>query len=410
MVILGANSLKKLTIEENDCMQRIEEYTLDPLYQLEEIRMTQQTQFGDLLNFTGISQLNQLRTLTLSSNSFGSSINAETFKGCTRVKTIDLSNSSIETIGNGSFDHMIETLSFLDLSNNRLTHLPTSLLTNLTRPNIQIFLSNNFWQCDCDAVELQSWYANNSNLVFDPPLMCDTIPWENGKEITEVDLSMCEPNSTTTDIAVTNTTPTTSTTPYPFLERLDCVHDKYPPGHLYLQKVYQYFTVKQVAMGKVVVEISSPDSTSTLSMVVINDKDEAECRYDVIRQMFFDNLDPKSTYIFCLIQKASHGTSPRNCYPFQFDHAHSVWGHDDIIIILVCSIVLSVVLGLLSGWLLSSRYHRLFKAKESLQYQSSARSTSKTATEIEDFNSSITSEYLAGKYGLETSANLKRLR
>lgn len=392
-------------------MQLVEEHTLDPLYQLEEIRMTHQTRFGNLLNFTGTSQLNQLRVLTLSSNSFGASLNAETFRGCTSVETINLSNSSIQTIGNGTFDHMIETLTFLDLSNNHLTHLPADLLQHFVRPEMQISLSNNFWQCDCGAVQLQSWYVQNSELVSDCPLMCDAVRTEQLKVITEVDLSMCEWNLPTT--APTDTTKTSETTPslptpYPLLERLDCWNEKYSTGHLYLQKVYQYFSVKQVEMGKVIVEITAPDSG--LSMVVINDKDEAECRYDINRQMTFDHLDPHSAHIFCLMQKTSHGTSPRNCYPFIFEDAHSVWGHDDIIIILVCSIVLSLVVGLLTGWLLSYRFHRLFKAKESLQYQSSARSTSKTATEIEDFHSSITSDYLAGKYGLETSANIKRLR
>lgn len=409
----GANSLKKISFEENDLMQHIEEYTLDPLYQLEEMTMMQQPRFENLLSLTGTTQLKQLRTLTLSFNNFNSSINADTFKGCSRVEILNLSNSAIQTIGIGSFEHMVETIQFLDLSNNQLKHLPTNLLANLIRrPNMKINLSDNLWSCDCDSLELQSWFIDNSSLIFDYPLMCD-MP-DQGREITDVDLSMCESSSTTStdsetgDITTnTRTTPVTtaSTPPHPpFLERLDCLNEKYSSGQLYLEKVYQYFSVKQVEMGKVSVEIGSPDDT--LSMVVINDKDEAECRYEINRQMTFDKMDPNAAHLFCLIKKNSYATSPRNCYPFHFDDTLSIWGHDEIIIALVCSIVLSLVAGILCGWLLSWRYQRIFKAKKIPPYQSSARSTSKTATEIEDFDLSITSDYRAGRYG----PNSKHLR
>lgn len=403
-VFEGANSLQRLTLDKNDAMQIIEEHTLDPLYNLEEMNMTRQTQLLDSLNVTGTTQLRQLRALTLSFNSFGSSINADTFKGCTRVEILNLSNSSIETIGIGSFDPMIETIRSIDLSNNQLKHLPADLLTNLIKQSIQIYLSNNLWNCDCDSLALQSWYVSNESLIMDS-LICDTPTKE---EIKDVDLSICESYSTTLTSDGTTLKTTESTIPSPFLDRLSCVNEKYSSGHLYLERSYQYFNVKQVEMGKVLVEISSLDST--LSMVVINDKQQAECRYDINRQMTFDNLNPNAGHLFCLIKKFSYGTSPWNCYPFHFDDTKSIWGHDEIIIALVCSIVLSFLAGVLCGWLLSRRYQRVFKAKASLQYQSSERSASKAVTEMEDFNSSITSDYNAGRYVLDGGSNSKRLR
>lgn len=392
-VFEGANSLKKLILEENNHMVQIEEYTMDPLYQLEEIEMWEQTQFENLVNFTGTTQLKQLRRLTLRFNNFGSSINADTFRGCTHVETLILSNSFIQTIGIGSFDHMVETIRYLDLSNNLLKHLPTDLLEHLIRPNMQIFLSNNSWHCDCDSLQLQLWSQSPSS-VFNSPVICDMPPLEPTKPITEVDLSACYSNSTSS--TETSESPTTRGTPAPLLERLNCISEK-ESDCLYLEKTYQHISIKQVEMGKVLVLLSSPDPT--LSLVIRNDKDEAECLYNITRQMTFSNLDPNSVHQFCLIKRTSYATSPMNCFSFRFYDQSSIWGHDEIIIALVCSIVLSLVVGVLCGWLLSCRYQRVFRGKESLQYQSSARSTSKTATEIEEFNSSVTSDYLAGKYG-----------
>lgn len=392
-VFKGAHNLKKITLEENNILRLVEENTLDPLYQLEEVKIKLQKGLEDLLNVTGTTQLKQLRTLTLSFNNFSTSITAETFKGCTHVETLILSNSSIQTIGFGSFDPMAATIQFLDLTNNQLKHLPTNLLTNLIRPGVQIDLSDNLWNCDCDALQLQLW-VNESSQIFNYPLVCDMPAWEKNREITEVDLvSICAPDSTTS----TQSLDITTNPNMPFVERLNCIDENYASGYLYLEKVYQYFTVKQIGIGKVSVEISSPDAT--LSMVVINDKDDAQCRYDLHRQMFFENLDPNSVHQFCLIKKESYSTSPKNCYPFHFENTSSIWSHDEIIIALVCSIVLSLVVGILGGWLLNWHYQRVFKAKESLEYNSSPRSSSKTGTEIEDFNSSVTSDYIAGRYG-----------
>lgn len=398
-VFEGANSLKKLTLDENLYLKDIEEYTLDPLYQLEEMQLTQQKQIRNLFNFTGTTPLKQLRTLHLTSNNFGSSIDAETFTGCTSVEYLGLAHSFIQTIGIGSFDHMAETIRFLDLTNNHLQQLPTNFLANFIRLNVHVyvFLGDNLWHCDCDSFELQSLFINVTSLIFPSPLVCNT-PWfEYGKVITDVDLSLCDldsessPDTTRSDDYVT--TPETSAPQASFLERLNC--GKYGNGYLYLERVYQYFSVKQVEMGKVSVEISFPDST--LSMVVINDKEDASCRYDLNRQMTFDNLDPRTAHLFCIVLKTSSTTSPMNCNPFHFVDASSIWEQDKIIIALVCSIVLSLMVGSLCGWLLIYRYQRVFKAKESLQYHSSAKSTSKTEY------STITSDNVAGRYGLDTN-------
>lgn len=409
-VFEGASSLKKLVMQGNEFMRTIEPSTLDPLYQLEEIWMVKQPEFGDLVNLTGYTHLKNVRTLKLNSNNFTTSIVAETFKGCTSVESMNLSDSSIETIGIGTFDHMAETIRMLDLRENKLKHLPSKLLTPMLRPDVQIFLSNNLWHCDCDALELQTWSTHYLGVIADCPLLCDMPPSEKMSYMSEVDLGSCEDASTEmTESTVENTYSTTSSQPPSYTESLECCsNDKYASGSLNLGIVYQYFTVKQVEMGAVLVEISAPDLS--LSMVVISDKDHRQCRFDVTRQMTFDKLDPNAAHLFCLIRKTSDATSPLNCYPFHFDDTKSIWSHDEIIIALICSIVLSLVVGLLCGWLLSCRYQRVFKAKEPLQYRVSARSTSKTATEIEDFNSSITSDYFTGRYGSVKGANAKRLR
>lgn len=419
-VFEGANNLKTLTLEGNEDLQLIEKYTFDSLYQLEEVRMVEHPKLGSLQNFTGISQFNLLRTLTLSSNNFGESINAGTFKGCSQVEALNLANSSIKVIPPGTFNPMINTLRFLDLSNNQIKHLPGELFR--IGQSAQIFLANIPWVCDCSSLELQMWYKNSSDLIVDAPLYCDMPPLEHGKEVLDVDLSNCDdytsvapppperPSTTANTLDTTQTTVAVSTSapPSSFTHPLECSNDKYALGYLYLEKVYQYFSVTKVGTGKVSVEISSPDSS--LSMIVTNNKDEACCRYNINRQMTFDGLDESAVYVFCLIKKTSSGTSPKNCLPFHFESTTSIWGHDEVIIALVCSIVLSLIVGILCGWLLSCKYKRTFKRRESLQYQSSGRSPSKTVTEFEDFGSYVAPDYFAGKYGSDFGSNGNRLR
>ncbi|KAJ6642362.1 Leucine-rich repeat-containing protein 4C [Pseudolycoriella hygida] len=398
----GANSLKKLTFEQNIAMQEAEENVLDPLYQLEEMIMTQQPQFENSMNLTGAARLNRLCSLSLTLNNFSSSINANTFKGCVHVQTLRLASSSIQTIGDGSFDHMMETIMLLDLSNNQLKHLSPDLLANLIKPNMKIYFQSNLLDCGCDSLELQLWLANIPSSTFNSSMVCH-MP-EQGTQLTDVDLSFCAP--ITSPAHPTYTSEKTTEQMTSILDRVNCVNEKQSSGQLYLEKIYQYFSVKQVEMGKVSVDISSPDAT--LSMVAINDNNEAVCRYDIYRQMTFDNLDQTSAHTFCLIKKDSYTTSPKNCFSFRFQDTRSIWGHDEIIIALVCTMVLSLIVGVLCGWLLSCRYQRFFKAKESVKYQSSERSTSRTVTEIEDFSSSITSDYRSGKYALDDGS--KRLR
>lgn len=420
-VFEGASSLKRVLLTNNQYMQVFEENVLDPLYHLEDLKMTGQTRFENLINMTGTTQLKNLRTLTLDNNNFGSTINAETFKGCNSVETLILSNSSIQAIGIGSFDHMAATIQFLDLSHNQLTHLPSNLLENMIKPNMQFYLSFNLWHCDCETFELRWWDVSNSSAIIDSPLMCETPAMENGTEVGNADHIMCQPTTTETTPTITtpteatttptettstpetptvpdNTTsgwPSTTTMQPPNLDRVNCMYDK----HLYLEKVYQYFNVKQLEMGKVSVETNIPDNS--LSMVVVNDNEEDRCRYDINRQMIFDNLNPNSAHIFCLVKKNSYSTSPKNCLAFNFNQTNSIWYHDEIIIALSCSIVLSLIVGILIGWLLSCRYHRVFKAKESLQYQSSTTSRKTTSEDL-----SI-SDYHGGKFSLDSGPTLR---
>lgn len=402
-VFEGVSSLKILRLTNNTAMQVIEESALEPLYQLEDLRIISDNHFENVINVTGTTQLKYLHTLKLTANNFGTTINAETFKGCINVVTLDLSNSLIQTIGIGSFDHMIETIQYLDLRKNQLTYLPSNLLENMIKPNMEFYLSLNLWNCECDYLQLQWWDVSNTSSIIDSPLMCETP--ENDTEIANADRSICEPipsettltptttpDPTTEDPTPENTTPTLKP---PNVDRVNCMYDKY----LYLEKVYQYFDVKQLEMGKVSVETNYFDQS--LSMVLVNDNEEAQCRYDLNKQMIFDNLNPNSVHIFCLVKKNSYTTSPKNCVAFNFTETLSIWGHDEIIIALVCSIVLSLIVGVLIGWLLSCRYNRFFKAKESLQYKSS---TTSRKTVSEDLS---ISDYNGGKFSLDGGTNLR---
>lgn len=397
----GLNNLRTLSLYGNNQMKAVEAKVLEGLYKLEEFTMEDSTLLSDLNNITEKIQWMYLRSLRLSKNCLLSTIKKPTFKGCTQVELLNLSNSEIDAIGPQSFEPMEATIEVLDLSNNHLIHLPSGLLENMIRPNSRFLLSKNLWDCECVSLELQGYEINNPNLIVDGPLICETPRYVKDFEMRNVSLSQCF-----------STTPSYSSTPYttpadapPNLDRFKCFDqtDSYSSFSIAVETEYQFFNIKQEAVGKVSIEISYPDQS--LALVFINDHNyEASCQYDLKRVMTFDSLYPKAGYLFCLIKKTSYFTSPRNCVPFHFNDTNFFWSRDKIIIALVCSFALAFILGLIIGWLIICRYRRAFKSKDVLRYESSRNSRTKIITD--DFNS--WSNYNRGTfYTNNASANLR---
>lgn len=369
----GLNKLKTLSLYGNLQMAVIEGKALEGLYQLEEFVMEEHRQFTDLKNVTGEFELNYLHSLKLSKNSFQSIIKKPTFKGCNRVKLLNLSNSEIDAIGPDSFEPMDKTLEVLDLSNNRLKHLPNRLLENMIRPNVQFYLSHNLWNCNCESTELQGYDLKNCSLIVDGPLTCETPV--NGTQMRDVPLFDCF----TTTTSFTPIMEQSTTKPPPNYEHFKCVDqtDSYQSTYIAVETEYQFFNIKQEGIGKVSIEINYPDAS--LALVFINDHDyETKCQYELKRKMFFDSLNTKAGHLFCLIKKSSYNTSPRNCLPFHFNDTSFTWDRDRVIITLVCSFALAILIGVIIGWLLICRYRRAFKSKEVLIHESSRNSKTKT--------------------------------
>lgn len=370
----GLNNLKSLSLYGNTHMTAIEENALDPLYQLEEFIMEDHKQLSDLNNVTGKIHWKYLHSLILTKNSFRSTIKKPTFKGCNGVKILNLSHSGIDTIGPESFDPMDKTIEVLDLSYNTLKHLPSGLLANMIRPNLQLYLGNNLWDCNCAAAELQEYELNNYRLICDAPLICETPSWQKENQMRNVSLIECFETTSSTDETLPSTSAFATTTPVT-LEYLRCSNGTSSiPHFIALDTEYQFFNIKQEELGRVSIQIHSPDSS--LAMVVINDHDyAARCEYDLKKTIFFDSLNPVAGHLFCLIKKTSYATSPRNCLPFHFfNGTNMVWSRGKIVITVVCSLALAIVLGAIIGWLLICRYRRVFKSKNILRCDSSRNS------------------------------------
>ncbi|XP_067145416.1 uncharacterized protein [Centruroides vittatus] len=83
-----------------------------------------------------------------------------------------LSNNSLTSLN----DWIIpEYLSFLTLDGNRLSELPSSLMTHVDNlSNFSIFLSRNEWKCDCHSVRFKKWFTRNLLKIRDSEnVTCD---------------------------------------------------------------------------------------------------------------------------------------------------------------------------------------------------------------------------------------------
>lgn len=358
--LAGLNVLKSLSLYANHYLKEIQEDALLG-FNLDQFTMEEQKQFSDLANVTQKIEWKYLRSLNLSKNSFKQTIRAPIFKGCSGVKQLILSYSEIEAIGVNAFEPMEGGIEILDLSNNRLKRLPSGLLTKLIRPSVQLYLSNNLWDCSCtaDAKELQEYEINNPGLIIDCPLICESPPTERGKAVKNVPMECFSSSSSST---TTTTTTTYEPTEFPDkkLNYLSCPdHTGHQPD-IALETEFQFFKITQEGGEKIIVEMNYPDSS--LALVYVNDYDyHAGCQYNLKRRMEFKSVNSKAGYLFCLIKKSSYETSPRNCLPFHF-HTEFSWSRDRILITLICSFALAIGLGLLVGGLFVCRYRRASRA------------------------------------------------
>lgn len=91
----------------------------------------------------------QLKRLDISGCSKLTSIQSHVFQGCAGLKHVTISmNRALETIDASAFDSSMTSLHSLDLSDNSLKNVPSSLVPWLRLKSLD--LSGNPWRCDCD--------------------------------------------------------------------------------------------------------------------------------------------------------------------------------------------------------------------------------------------------------------------
>ncbi|KAJ8025016.1 Leucine-rich repeat-containing protein 4B [Holothuria leucospilota] len=122
------------------------------------------------------------------------------FENLPSLQRLTLIRNSLNMIDSGAFDGA-NTLTFIDLSFNKLVSLPRRLFdhvgTNLSMPNI--ILEGNLWHCDCRLKWLQ-----NITTLEDLKLVCSTpidkagiplsdvvLQCESGNEINQSDVDIC---------------------------------------------------------------------------------------------------------------------------------------------------------------------------------------------------------------------------
>lgn len=111
-------------------------------------------------NLTGVqdsqSAIANLIVLSMRLNNFREVLNESSFAGMRNAKTISLSNSNIFSIGPKTFDAMKDSIEFIDLRGNYLKVLPVDFFDGIAqRYQVNIFLSENPWNCLCDLLDLK---------------------------------------------------------------------------------------------------------------------------------------------------------------------------------------------------------------------------------------------------------------
>ena len=99
--------------------------------------------------------------------------------------TVDVSDSSVNHITDDSW-RALSTFKHVDLSNNKLTVLPTILQPeNLTFESIALY--GNPWRCQCDDRWIRSWMESlGDGLLLRDSVLCDSPTWLSGKSVLSV--------------------------------------------------------------------------------------------------------------------------------------------------------------------------------------------------------------------------------
>lgn len=143
-------------------------------------------------SFFGDVDMMHLKHVKITNCKLADGITKSTFTGLRKIKTLELKSNEITQIGPKSFDAALETLTFLDLSLNKLQTLPQNLFKTNQENDLSIDLKWNPWHCDCELEHFRVLLEKSPNIKLKYVVKCDTPYEHSGKDLMMIS-SLCEP-------------------------------------------------------------------------------------------------------------------------------------------------------------------------------------------------------------------------
>lgn len=169
-------------------------YMTDSLYVFEMKVYNLANPLQDPMNWLEGAEL-KISRVVFSGSHFGNILNNKTFSNLRSVKSLHLSNCSLTHLKADVFDTIVKTLTYLDLSYNRLITLPTEMLMSMS--GITLDIRSNKWQCDCtnkEMLEIIKWNLADIKMENKDSTFC----YGPMQEILLVDVWLSCFNATTT--------------------------------------------------------------------------------------------------------------------------------------------------------------------------------------------------------------------
>ncbi|KAI8128495.1 hypothetical protein FF38_07682 [Lucilia cuprina] len=313
-----------------------------------------------------------LKNLDLSNTNLQGPLKLNTFQAFESLEYLLLYNCNLHSITAPVFDFIVDTLKYIDLRYNHLQTLDSIFLQKFTLAHIEMVLSPNDWNCECDNEMLQYFIENDSKLAKD--IVCKApekwLEMELIKVVTECKesdtttansnggtYSMIPPITTTviTTISTTYSTtinypistedtndatthPTTSTTPTignpttitpsttskipSYLISLKCYSNiEEEEKTKYVIKPNANFSIFDNSSNSVQINIEVTallqdflilyftNSSDNKTVAETLDKEAVSSNITVI----INDLKPSRSYIFCLIKLTAVAISPFDC-------------------------------------------------------------------------------------------------
>lgn len=123
-------------------------------------------------NLFGMAKLEHLQKVQVSKCCLNRSITNLTFSGLTNIIELNLMSNHIEEIGSKSFNSIFKTLKYLYLGKNNLKTARNLFFPKMAT-NVQIFLEENEWHCDCDMENVRRLILNAKFMKFND-VICQT--------------------------------------------------------------------------------------------------------------------------------------------------------------------------------------------------------------------------------------------